>query len=48
MPESAQPAKAWKNGVKFGRPAKVTDTKKQEIYSRRLAGAAIGQLAMRH
>ncbi len=38
-------AKAKENGVKFGRPAKVTDTKKQEIYSRRLAGATIGQLA---
>ncbi len=35
-------AKAKENGVKFGRPAKVTDTKKQEIYSRRLAGATIG------
>lgn len=38
-------AKAKKNGVKFGRPAKLTDTKKQAIYSRRLAGATIGQLA---
>ena len=31
--------------VEFGRPAKVTETKKQEIYSHRLAGATIGQLA---
>ena len=38
-------AKAKENGVKFGRPAKLTDAKKQEIYSRRLAGATIGQLA---
>ena len=38
-------AKAKENGVKFGRPAKVTDAQKQEIYSRRLAGATIGQLA---
>jgi DNA invertase Pin-like site-specific DNA recombinase len=37
--------KAKENGVKFGRPAKVTDTMKQEIYSRRLSGATIGQLA---
>lgn len=38
-------AKARENGVKFGRPAKVTDSIKQDIYSRRLAGATIGQLA---
>jgi len=38
-------AKARENGVKFGRPAKVTDSVKQDIYSRRLAGATIGQLA---
>jgi hypothetical protein len=38
-------AKARENGVKFGRPAKVTDSIKQEIYSRRIAGATIGQLA---
>ncbi len=38
-------AKAREHGVKFGRPPKVTDTIKQEIYSRRLAGATIGQLA---
>lgn len=39
-------AKAKENGVKFGRPPKLTDTRKQEIYLRRLAGATIGQLAM--
>lgn len=38
-------AKARENGVKFGRPVKVTDSMKQEIYSRRLAGETIGQLA---
>lgn len=38
-------AKAKENGVKFGRPAKLTDTKRKDIYSRRLAGATIGQLA---
>ncbi len=38
-------AKAKENGVKFGRPAKLTDTKREAIYSRRLAGATIGQLA---
>lgn len=38
-------AKAKENGVKFGRPAKLTDTKRGEIYSRRMAGATIGQLA---
>ncbi len=38
-------AKARENGVKFGRPAKVTDTMKHEIYSRRLSGATIRQLA---
>lgn len=38
-------AKARENGVKFGRPVKVTDTMKQEIYSRRLSGVTIGQLA---
>ncbi|MCG7920490.1 MAG: helix-turn-helix domain-containing protein [Candidatus Thiodiazotropha lotti] len=31
--------------MKFGRPPKLTDTRKQEIYSRRMAGATIGQLA---
>lgn len=38
-------AKARESGIKFGRPAKVNDAKQQEIYSRRLAGATIGQLA---
>jgi DNA invertase Pin-like site-specific DNA recombinase len=38
-------AKAKENGVKFGRPAKLTNVKRQEITSRRLAGATIGQLA---
>ena len=38
-------AKARDNGVKFGRPNKVTDALKQEIHSRRLLGATIGQLA---
>lgn len=37
-------AKARENGVKFGRPAKLTDTLKQNIYSRRVAGATISQL----
>ncbi len=38
-------AKAHENGVKFGRPVKLTETKKHEIYSRRLSGTTIGQLA---
>lgn len=38
-------AKARENGVKFGRPNKVTEALKTEIYSRRLSGATIGQLA---
>ncbi len=37
-------AKAKENGVKFGRPPKVTEEKKQEIYSRRISGVTIGQL----
>ena len=37
-------AKAKDNGVKFGRPPKLTDAKKQDIYSRRMGGATIGQL----
>ncbi len=37
-------AKAKENGVKFGRPPKVTDDLRQKIYSRRAAGASIGQL----
>ncbi len=31
--------------MKFGRPTKLTDSRKLEIYSRRMAGATIGQLA---
>jgi DNA invertase Pin-like site-specific DNA recombinase len=38
-------AKAKENGVKFGRPAKLTEAIKEEIYERRNAGATIGQLA---
>lgn len=38
-------AKAKENGVKFGRPPKLTGDKKLEIHSRRTAGATIGQLA---
>lgn len=38
-------AKAKENGVKFGRPPKLTDAKCEEIYSRRMSGVTIGQLA---
>jgi DNA invertase Pin-like site-specific DNA recombinase len=38
-------AKAKENGVKFGRPAKLTEAIKQDIHSRRLAGDTIGKLA---
>ena len=38
-------AKAKENGVKFGRPAKLTKEKQEAIYSRRTAGATINQLA---
>ena len=38
-------AKAKENGVKFGRPTKLTDAKRQDIHSQRLAGATIGSLA---
>jgi DNA invertase Pin-like site-specific DNA recombinase len=38
-------AKAQENGVKFGRPAKLTETKIEKIYSRRSAGATIGEIA---
>ena len=31
--------------MKFGRPPKLTDAKKQEIYSLRMGGTTIGQLA---
>ncbi len=37
-------AKAKEKGVKFGRPIKLTNKIKKAIYSRRLAGATIGQL----
>lgn len=37
--------KAHENGVKFGRPVKLTDTLKQAIYDKRAEGATIGQLA---
>ena len=37
--------KQKENGVKFGRPAKLTDAKRQEIYSRRQAGVSIGEIA---
>ena len=38
-------AKAKENGVKFGRPAKMTDAKREQILIRRMDGASIGQLA---
>lgn len=38
-------AKAKEHGVKFGRPSKLTDAKRQEIYLRRMAGATIGKPA---
>lgn len=38
-------AKAHENGVKFGRPVKLTDILKQAIYDKRAEGATIGQLA---
>ena len=38
-------AKAKENGVKFGRPAKMTDAKRDQIYTCRMAGVSIGQLA---
>ena len=38
-------AKAKENGVKFGRPPKLTDVRCQKIYSRRMTGVTIGQLA---
>ena len=37
-------AKAREKGVRFGRPPKLTNAKRQDIYSRRQAGATIGQL----
>ena len=38
-------AKAKENGVKFGRPPKLTSEKCKEIYSRRMTGVTISQLA---
>ena len=38
-------AKAKENGVRFGRPPKLTGEMKKSIYSRRLGCATIGQLA---
>ena len=38
-------AKAKENGVKFGRPSKLTDNICQAIYGSRMSGATIGQLA---
>ena len=38
-------AKAKENGVRFGRPVKITADLKEEIHSKRAAGATIGQLA---
>jgi len=38
-------AKARENGVKFGRPIKVTAQLKEAIYTKRQTGATIGQLA---
>jgi DNA invertase Pin-like site-specific DNA recombinase len=37
-------AKAKDNGVRFGRPAKLTEEKIRDIHARRLSGATIGQL----
>ncbi|PHM35911.1 recombinase family protein [Xenorhabdus innexi] len=38
-------AKAQENGVKFGRPAKLNDTIRNDIYARRQAGATISEIA---
>ncbi|MDC9616347.1 recombinase family protein, partial [Xenorhabdus khoisanae] len=38
-------AKAKENGVRFGHPAKLTETIREEIYLRRQSGTTIGQLA---
>jgi len=38
-------AKAKNNGVKFGRPSKLTENIKHDIYVKRQDGATIGQLA---
>ena len=37
-------SKAKEKGIKFGRPAKLTDETKQAIFSRRLAGVSIGEI----
>ncbi|RDH43045.1 recombinase family protein [Zooshikella ganghwensis] len=37
--------KAKDKGVRFGRPPKVKDKAKQEIYEKRTSGVSIGQLA---
>jgi DNA invertase Pin-like site-specific DNA recombinase len=37
-------AKAQERGVKFGRPAKVTDEIKRDIYTRRIEGATIREI----
>ncbi|WP_339373903.1 helix-turn-helix domain-containing protein [Xenorhabdus kozodoii] len=38
-------AKAKENGVRFGRPAKLTETLRKDTYLRRQSGSTIGQLA---
>ncbi|MCC8421211.1 helix-turn-helix domain-containing protein [Photorhabdus thracensis] len=38
-------SKAKENGVRFGRPAKLTETIRKDIYLRRQSGTTIGQLA---
>lgn len=38
-------AKAKENGVRFGRPAKLTESLRQDIYFRRQSGDTTGQLA---
>lgn len=37
--------KAKERGVKFGRPAKLTNALREDIYLRRMSGATVGQLA---
>lgn len=38
-------AKAREQGIRFGRPPKMTDTKRQAIYAKRQAGVSIPQIA---
>lgn len=38
-------AKARGQGVKFGRPRKINESRQEEVYLRRMAGATIEQLA---